>query len=342
MRDDIYFRLLLELAPENLKPNHLDAERIFINFGETIESRIAFGKLLQRIYETKPDSDIGLCYGKLLRPHALCELSRAVMTAATFNDSLNTFGGLQHMQGLAYYLSTYQTKTKISLALVFPHEKKVTPEKRRFSTESGFSYLVNFVRETIDPSLNPEHIYLSYDEPHYSKDYEEFFRCPITFGAPLSQLEFDNGLGAVRLKTSNHVLFNMLMLKCQDIARTNERHWEFDYRTSTNLMLHHPHSFNCDTISRILNISPRGLQKKLSKLGTSFSALSSLARIELAKVYLVQQEATLEQTAERLGFQTVSGFRRFFKAEFGITTAEFMQQKVVEHKANENLLEACY
>ena len=107
-------------------------------------------------------------------------------------------------------------------------------------------------------------------------------------------------------------------------------------------MLHHPHSFNCDTISRILNISPRGLQKKLSKLGTSFSALSSLARIELAKVYLVQQEATLEQTAERLGFQTVSGFRRFFKAEFGITTAEFMQQKVVEDKANENLLEACY
>lgn len=341
MIDDIYFRLLVELAPENLKPNHLDAERIFANFGETAESRIAFGKLLQRIYETHPNSDIGLRYGKLLQPHALCELSRAVMTAATFSEGLNTVSDLQHIKGSAYFLSTYQAPTKISLALTFPYKKKVSTVKKRFSTESGFSYLVNFVRETIDPSLNPKHLYLSYDEPHYFKDYEDFFRCPMTFGAPLSQLEFDSSLGSIGLKTSNHVLFNMLMFKCQDIARTTERHWEFDYRTSTNLMLHHPQSFNCDTISRILNISPRGLQKKLNKLETSFSTLSSLARIELAKVYLVQQETTLEQTAERLGFQTVSGFRRFFKAELGITTAEFLEQSAEKDKVNEHTLEAC-
>lgn len=342
MLDDIYFRLLMELAPEESKPNNLDAERIFSHYGETPESRVAFGKLLHAIYTADPKSDIGLRYGKLLEPHALCDLSQAVMTAANFSAGLNAVSNLQHMQGSAYCLSIYQASSQISIALTFPYKKVVSNVKQRFSAESGFSYLVNFIRETVNPSINPKHLYLSYEKPDYAQDYEAFYKCPITFGAPLSRLEFDSELGAIPLKTSNPVLFNMLMMKCQDIARSAERHWDFDYRTSTNLMLHHPYSFNCDTISRILNISPRGLQKKLSKLGTSFSTLSSLARVELAKVYLVQQDQSLEQVAEKLGFQTTSGFRRFFKAELGLTAAEFIESESEDVNANHHVLEACH
>jgi AraC-like DNA-binding protein len=74
----------------------------------------------------------------------------------------------------------------------------------------------------------------------------------------------------------------------------------------------------------MLNISVRGLQKKLNKHERSFSHIANLARRELAKIYLIQKQQSIDFTAEQLGFQTSSGFRRFFKTEFEMSPAEFL------------------
>ncbi|KZX79859.1 hypothetical protein A3715_19515, partial [Oleiphilus sp. HI0009] len=312
MLDEIYFRLLMELAPEPLKPRPLDAERIVNNFGMSEESRDAYGHLVGSIYENDPSSDIGLHYGRLLCPYALCDFSRALMTAPSFGNAMQIINDLHYMQGASYYLTTFESSDSISIALNYPYKKNVSEHQRRFCAEAVFIYLVNLARDSLCHSISPCKVWLDFDKPSYADAYSELFGLNIEFNAPLSILEFKNELSDVGLKTSNHTLHKTYIKKCVDSARNAERYWSFDYRTSTQLIRHLPDSFNGSTLSTILSISPRGLQKKLSLLGTSFSELSSQARIELAKVFLIQQNKSIETTSELLGFQTISGFRRFF------------------------------
>jgi len=326
MLDEIYFRLLMELAPEGLKPSSLDAERIIAGYGKTEESHAAYGNLVRSIYADDPSSSIGLFYGKLLHPHALCDFSRVLMTAPNFGASMHVINDLHYMQGASYYATVNQNDDRISVALSYPYKKEVSEFQRRFCAEAVFTYLVNLVRDCLGANVNPSKMSLDFEVPNYYQDYDELYKCPIDFGSNLSTMEFSSDLADRTFKTSNHTLHTTYTKKCNDSARIAERFWSFDYRTSTQLIRHLPESFSATTLSNILNISSRGLQKKLSNLDTSFSELSTQARIELAKVFLIQQNKSLESTAELLGFQTVSGFRRFFKTEFGITAAAFIDQ----------------
>ena len=326
MLDEIYFRLLLELAPDAHKLSNLDTDRVILNYGKTEEAREAYGTLVRSIYESEPGSHIGLEYGKLLRPHALCDFSRALMTAPDFDSTMQIINDLHYMQGASYFLSAHKDAHCLSISLCYPYKKSVGEEQRRFCAEAVFTYIVNLVRDAMGSDIHPSHMSLDYSEPNYSLSYDDFYQCSIDYDSKLSVLEFPIELSSRPLNTANTILHNTYLKKCIDSVRRAEKHWSFDYRAITKLMRNHPNSFNGNELATNMNISPRGLQKRLSSVGTSFSTLASHVRFELAKVYLIQHGYSLEQTSELLGFQTVSGFRRYFKSETNTTISEFLGQ----------------
>lgn len=326
MLDEIYLRLLLELAPEELKPSLLDTERAILGYGRTTESKGAFGNLIRNIYSADASSDIGLHYGKLLQPHALCDFSRALMTASSFRGSMQIINDLHYMQGAAYHLTFHESEDRLSIALTYPYKKEVSQEQRRFCCESVFTYLLNLARSGISPDIVPVRLSLDYEKPVYSDEYRDLYGCEPSYDAQLALLEFSTEFSNQELTTSNHTLHNTYLKKCQDSARSAERFWSFDYRTTIYLLRNIPDAFSSENLSQDLSISPRGLQKKLNSLNTSFSALSTRARAELVKVFLIQQKKPIDTTAELLGFQTTSGFRRFFKSEFGTSVGTFLNQ----------------
>ncbi|KZZ65505.1 hypothetical protein A3765_05780 [Oleiphilus sp. HI0130] len=326
MLDEIYLRLLLELAPEELKLSPLDAERVILGYGQTLESKNAFGNLIRDIYGADPSSDIGLHYGRLLQPHALCDFSRVLMTASSFKRSLQIINELHYMQGAAYHLTFHESKDRLSIALSYPYKREISQEQRRFCCESIFTYLLNLARSEVSPCITPTRLWLDYEKPVYADEYRDLYGCEPGYDAQLALLEFSTEFSDQALVSGNHTLHNTYMKKCQDSARLAERYWSFDYRTTTHLMRNIPAAFNSEHLSQELSISPRGLQKKLNILNTSFSALCTQARAELVKVFLVQQGKSIEATAELMGFQTTSGFRRFFKTEFGMSVGTFLSQ----------------
>lgn len=326
MIDEIYLRLLLELAPEELKPSPLDTERVILGYGRTAESKGAFGKLIRDIYNADPASDIGLHYGRLLQPHALCDFSRVLMTAASFRRSMQIINELYYMQGTAYHLTFHESQDRMSIAISYPFKKDVSQEQRRFCCESVFTYIISLARSGINSLIVPIKLCLDYDKPAYSDEYRDLYGCEPNYNSQLALLEFSTDFSSQELATSNHTLHNTYLKKCQYSARSAERYWRFDYRTTIHLMRNIPEAFASEHLSQELSISPRGLQKKLSNLNTSFSTLCTQARAELVKVFLIQQKKSIDATAELLGFQTTSGFRRFFKSEFDISVGAFLNQ----------------
>lgn len=324
MLDEIYLRLLVELIPSTVKLTQLDIKRLISQFNEGSQAKTAYAELIKTIYEDNPNSNIGLLFGQHLHPSTLCDLSRAFMTTDNFQQVTKLVELYHFTHGVSYFPSIHIEKGKFSIALTYPYKSITNAFQRRFCAEAVFSYVVNSLRETVAAHIQPTEICFDFAEPTYADDYK-CWHCPARFNQPLAMISFDDQFLLQNLLTRNHVLHPIYLNKSLDSWRKSERLNDLEYRSICLMMQHHPHAFNSEYLAKMLNISVRGLQKRLSKQGESFSHLSNLARRELSKVYLFQKNHDIEFTAEQLGFQSSSGFRRFFKQEFDQTPAEYQK-----------------
>ncbi len=326
MLDEIYPRLLLELCTSSLGYSELDIQRMLERLSDPRRARQAYGQLVKEIYQQNPDSDIGLRFGQHLHPPTLCDFSRALMTADDLRSSLNLVERFHLVHGASYYVLISERGEALSITLSFPFKRLVPEAQRRFCVEAVFSYILNALRETVSAGITPAKIGCEYAMPGYAAEVSNQFACPVSYQQPVSVMELDARLLQRKLITRDKVLHQIYLNKCLEAWRHSERLQDFEYRTVACLMRNHPSAFNSHSLADMLNISVRGLQKRLSKHNTSFSALASLARRELAKIYLLHYQRDIDFTAEQLGFQTTSGFRRFFKTEFAQTPAEYVER----------------
>jgi len=323
MLDDIYYRLFLEVIPQDPKLRGIDIKRLTYTRKHLTED-VKYGHLIDTVYQTNPDSNFGLLYGKYLCPSILCDFSRMLLTAQNFGECLKIIQSLNHILYPRYYPVITRNKGVVSASITFPFDRQVPEYLRRFCAESLFSYTLNGFREISNNNFNYLSISLDYPPPIYAKEYEDLLGCEVRFDQPLNVLKFSEDLLDKPLVTRNATLHEIYLKKCLDAWQAMERDRNFEYRAICNMMRHHPDAFNSQNLADKLNISIRGLQKRLNKHGGSYSHLALLARRELAKVYLYEDDHNLDHTAEKLGFQTSSGFRKFFKSEFSQTPAEYM------------------
>jgi AraC-like DNA-binding protein len=330
MLDDIYLRLLYEIAPSELSPSHLEIQRALESHNEGLHSNASYGKLVKSIYLADAQSNIGLKLGQFLLPSQLCDFSRVLVTSENLLAALKLLERLYYVQGTCYHPFISCANGKVSFALIFPYKHNPSEQHRRFCAETAFAYLVNGLRESIAPNFRPSKVIFDYPKPEYDEQYAPLLGNNVSFGHALNMIEFDDHYLYKKNGTHSPTLHQMYLNKCLDKIRTNDRQSSFEHKAISCLLRHHPDTLNSKKLAEKLNISVRGLQKRLSKTGQSFSSIANDCRRELAKVYLIQEHQSLDYTAEQLGFQTCSGFRRFFKSEFSKTPAEFLEH-TIEH-----------
>lgn len=331
MLEEIYPRLLSQILPEQTRLSDLDIRRMLDERQTGEDFNRAYGQFVKSIYDDNPSSNIGLELGTYLLPSKLCDFSRVLVTAPKVSDTLTLVERMHYIQGACYQPFISRLNGKVRISLVYPYRSVPPITQRRFCAETAFSYIVNGIRETISPDFKPTLLYLDYPAPGYAEQYQERFGTNIKFGQHLNMIEFDEKYLELSLNTHNDALHSMYLNKYLDFARACDRSTSFEYKAISHLMVHHPETLNAQQLAERLNISVRGLQKRLSKTGQSFSCISNRCRRELAKIYLVQEQQSVDFTAEKLGFQTSSGFRRFFRNEFGQSPIEYLSGEPHTH-----------
>jgi AraC-like DNA-binding protein len=78
-----------------------------------------------------------------------------------------------------------------------------------------------------------------------------------------------------------------------------------------------------ESVSRVMNMSSRKLQRQLEIAGTTFNTLLNEIRQDLAKKYLREQQVCMTEIAFLLGFSESSAFSRAFKRWMGVTPSEY-------------------
>ena len=81
-----------------------------------------------------------------------------------------------------------------------------------------------------------------------------------------------------------------------------------------------------DAVARRLSTTPRTLQRRLARAGTSFEALCDDARRQAAEMYLRKTTLTIAEVTYLLGYSEPTAFHRAFRRWYGTTPQAFRAQ----------------
>ena len=90
-----------------------------------------------------------------------------------------------------------------------------------------------------------------------------------------------------------------------------------------------------DTVARRLAITPRTLQRRLARAGTSFEILCDQARKAAAETYLTNTTLSISEVTYLLGYSEPAAFHRAFRLWFGGITAQAFR---LQHPQPNNLM----
>lgn len=189
---------------------------------------------------------------------------------------------------------------------------------------SGYAHVANVAagalasvcRRFLSDRWRPLRIELDIPRPRHAARFEEMFRCPVVFDAPIMTVVFDRGhLGARGPAPAASPL-----LTIADVARDRRAGAP---RDPLGVIAEHIRlqvrggSISIDSTARAMDVSVRSLQRQLNRDGTDFRSLVNLARAGRADELLRHTDASITRIAAELGYSSPANFARAFRSATG-------------------------
>lgn len=303
-----------------LREEGIDPEALF-DAGARVDAARTL-RLEQKAARLSGDPRFGLRSAEYFRPAHLGALGFAWLASASLRAAF---------ERLSRFARVIQDKLTIELTEDERHfcvriDPHLPAEGAAVREDRQLAVLVKFCRSIAGPDFNPARVCFRQGQPRETGDHYELFRCPLEFGAAATMLVLDRAEVDLRLTGSN-----------QELAQLNE-HIVVKYLA---------HSAKEDIVNRVkaaiidalanggvsetsvaagLHTTPRNLHRKLQKEQTSFKALLTDLRRELAQQYIQDRSKTLTEISYLLGFSEVSSFSRAFKGWTGHPPSKARQQ----------------
>lgn len=164
----------------------------------------------------------------------------------------------------------------------------------------------------------------SYPEPQHRALYEDFFKCPVEFGAPKTRVRVLQPDLDAPIQTGNEELFQICAQHCQQVMRSIPDAGPLRNRIRS-LFLTTPGDLpDLKAASVALGMSMTTLRRHLDNTGLSYQAIKDEFRFDLAREYLRSGHMAPKQVAYLLGFKTPSAFSRAFKVWSGQSPGSFL------------------
>lgn len=82
-----------------------------------------------------------------------------------------------------------------------------------------------------------------------------------------------------------------------------------------------------------LGISPRSLQRQLTRMGTSYSEMVTEVRLDTACHLLTESDQSISSIADSLGYSGVSSFSRIFMRLMKVQPSAYRRRQAAERKS---------
>lgn len=183
--------------------------------------------------------------------------------------------------------------------------------------------LVDMCRISSRTKFSPLKLELQRPIPSCSKDFEDYFQCPIIFSAEQNIIHLPKKEIEMPLPTANTEMLAASDKIVTDYLAQLKRH-DIAVQVKSKLieLLSSGHATQ-ESIASTLNMSPRNLQRRLQQEGTSFKSLLETTRKDLAKQYIRNSNLSINEITFMLGFSEPANFTRAFKRWTGSSPTEY-------------------
>lgn len=279
--------------------------------------------LLALAARTSGLAHFGLLVGASVRPGTYGVLGYVSMTSATLGESLSM---IRRFGKIVFDSPSSQTRIAITEGRVLIEDQRISELEPYcpFQQEAVLTGWAAFGRWLIGSHAPLLEVTLRHQAMGDPALYEQFFGCPVKFGAQGNALVFPESMLTARVQGADPRTHKSLLLEAALQLGRSYAPLSVIGRLRALLVEHLPTGeVSLESLASQLAMSPRTLQRKLAAEGENFSQVLETFRMELADHHLRSTDASIMDIALTLGFSQASAFSHAFRQARGISPADF-------------------
>ncbi|MEN9867883.1 MAG: hypothetical protein RL748_3473, partial [Pseudomonadota bacterium] len=250
----------------------------------------------------------------------------AALAAKDVAQALNLLGLYARLRVGALDLRVLQTQDNICRIVL--REQFDLADTRIFICEAALVIIVRLL-ETILGQRLPQLAYrLPYPAPAWQAEYANHLDGTCSFDAACLEIRLPANLLHAPCLTADPQALASARKDCEQALAQLQGDADILQQVRLRLSACDGNYPSSSALAQELNMSLRTMVRKLAQHSSNYQTLLDEARKEMAQWYLQNTGYTVENIAERLGYQDTSNFSRCCKRWFGLTAGQVRQQKL--------------
>jgi AraC-like DNA-binding protein len=200
------------------------------------------------------------------------------------------------------------------------------PNAARQMVEHNIGFSIRSRREYLGREVKPVAIHTPYSKIGTVDEVEQYFDCPVLFGAdalyivlPLEMLQWP-------IPTANPEAFKMYEIYI-DRLRGERNMWVAHTKQHISQQLQHT-APQLALVASLMNLAPRTLQRRLEVEGYTFQQVLDDVRLEMCKRLLVQPHLSMMEIADAVSFESQASLNRFLRKKLGKAPSEWRKEMI--------------
>jgi AraC-like DNA-binding protein len=259
------------------------------------------------------EPNLGLIIGSRLKINNAGLLGYMAMCCNTLGEACLRLSQFEH---LVYNVNPLRLLTSLqSVSLQWGTE---SGRPGALVDECAIAGLIGFCRSLAGSQASPDFVSFVNQAPANITAYEQFFQCELAFACEFTEVRYPLPVMAMPIATANPALQAALDQKARSLLVRLPSQGEPVaglYRATQDALA--VGDADLQIIAKRLLMSPRTLQRRLAEAGSGFQTELDKVRLALAKQYLSEGSASLQEIAWMLAYNDHSAFTHAFRRMTG-------------------------
>lgn len=282
-------------------------------------SPIQYRRIIQNMLALTGDPALGISLGQEFKLSELGILGYAVMSSPTLQASREIYDRYSDLNEHLFvsrntiangrWFSEIQDAHQLGDVLPFAIEEFVSQTIELASSLTGRSFPI-------------VELHVTYAQPSDISRHIRRFGCPLYFNQPRSIVVFDIQRLQDPISLANEEVFKLCARNCELLAAKTREGAVLSERICTHLVNNPGHFPTLEEMAVHLKMGARTLRRRLAEENANYQQIVDQTRQDLAIQYLQHTALTPKEIGFRLGYSSVSNFRRAFKGWTGKTLSD--------------------
>lgn len=192
--------------------------------------------------------------------------------------------------------------------------------------DGAVAVMFNILRTLCGPDWKPVEVQFAHRKPDDLRPFQQFFRVPMRFDAEQNGVVFTADWLDRPVAGADAELRSLLQQQIDALEAAHGGDLREQVRAVLRTALLTDHA-RADQIAELFSMHTRTMSRRLNDCGTSFQRLVDEGRFEIARQFLENTDADIQQIAVTLEYADASAFTRAFRRWSGTTPSRWRAQK---------------